>query len=52
MLMKKLRCWQSLPFVRPVLEYSSEVWDPHFLKDIYNLELVQNKALLFILSLK
>lgn len=35
-------------FIRFKLEYSSVIWDPHTKKDIYQLELVQRKAVLFI----
>jgi hypothetical protein len=41
-----------LTLCRPVLEYACEAWDPYYAKDIYKLELVQNKALRFILNLK
>ena len=34
--------------VRPVLEYSSTVWDPHQTSDIHNLEQVQRKAARFV----
>lgn len=35
-------------FVRSKLEYASEIWDPHTKKDIYQLELIQRKAVRFI----
>ena len=34
--------------VRPVLEYSSTVWDPHQTSDIHNLEQVQRRAAPFV----
>ena len=34
--------------VRPVLEYSSTVWDPHQSSDIHNLEQVQRRAARFV----
>ena len=34
--------------VRPVLEYSSTVWDPHQTSDIHNLEQVQSRAAHFV----
>ena len=34
--------------VRPVLEYSSTVWDPHQTSDIHNLEQVQRRAARFV----
>lgn len=37
---------------RPILEYAAEVWDPHTEKDIYLIEMVQNKAVRFIKNLK
>ena len=36
-------------FVRPILEYSSTVWDPHTKKDIENIEKVQKRAARFVL---
>ena len=36
--------------VRPHLEYSSTVWDPHYLNDINTLEKVQRKAARFVLG--
>jgi len=35
----KAKAYSSM--VRPTLEYCSTVWDPHFLKDINELEKVQ-----------
>ena len=37
---------------RSLLEYASDAWDPHLAKDIYALEMVQNRAVHFISSLK
>ena len=37
---------------RSFLEYASDAWDPHLAKDIYALEMVQNRAVHFISSLK
>ena len=37
---------------RPILEYASVVWDPHLKKHIYNIEMVQNRAIRFIASIK
>ena len=34
--------------VRPRLEYSSTVWDPHHNRDIHNLEQVQRRAARFV----
>ena len=34
--------------VRPRLEYSSTVWDPHHNRDIHNLEQVQRRAVRFV----
>ena len=34
--------------VRPVLEYSSTVWDPHQSSEIHNLEQVQRRAARFV----
>ena len=36
-------------FVRPILEYSSTVWDPHTKKDIGKIEKVQKRAARFVL---
>ena len=37
---------------RSLLEYASDAWDPHLAKDIYALEMVQNREVRFIFSLK
>jgi len=42
----KQNCYKTL--VRPILEYGSCVWDPHFKKDIENLEIIQKRAGRFI----
>ena len=42
----KLKCYNS--FVRPILEYSSTVWDPHHLNEIHEIESIQKRALKFI----
>ena len=34
--------------VRPILEYGSCVWDPHYNKDIDNFEKVQKRAARFV----
>ena len=36
--------------VRPMVEYSSTVWDPHFKEDIHNIEMVQRKAAKIVLN--
>ena len=33
-----------LALVRPIMEYTSPVWDPYFNSDIYKLEKVQRRA--------
>ena len=40
------QCYASL--VRPILEYSSPVWDPHLQKDIDTLEKVQRRSARFV----
>ena len=35
--------------VRPMVEYSSTVWDPHTQRNIYKLEMVQRRAARFVL---
>lgn len=35
-----------------LLEYPSAVWDPHLLKNIKNIEMVQNRAVCFISGLR
>ena len=36
--------------VRPILEYSSVVWDPHYEKDIKRLEMIQRRAARFCMN--
>ena len=44
---KKLdQCFKSL--VRPILEYSSSVWDPHTQRNVNKLEMVQRRAARFV----
>ena len=33
-----------LSYVKPIIEYSSTVWDPHIKEDIHKLEMVQRRA--------
>ena len=42
----KEKCFKT--FVRPILEYGSVVWDPHFKIDIEKLELIQKRAGRFV----
>ena len=44
----KAKAYSSM--VRPILEYCSTVWDPHFHKDIYELEKVQRQAARWAMS--
>ena len=37
--------------VRPQLEYASDVWDPHYVGDIMELEKVQRRAARWVLWL-
>lgn len=41
---KRLKDLAYKAFIRPLLEYSSSVWDPNFSDDIKNLEKIQNRA--------
>ena len=41
-----------LTLCRPILEYASDVWDPFLKKDIHKIEMLQNKAIRFILNLR
>ena len=36
-----IHCKLYTTFVRPILEYNSPIWSPHFIKDIFVLEKVQ-----------
>ena len=39
-----------LALVRPILEYSSTVWDPHLIKNINTIEKVQRRAARWVMS--
>ena len=41
-------CYKTL--VRPILEYSCTVWDPHTSKNVNNLEMVQRRSARFVYS--
>ena len=45
---KKIKEQLYMTYVRPILEYSSSVWDPHTLDNITKLEKVQRRAARFI----
>ena len=42
----RAQCYTTL--VRPIMEYSSPVWDPHLQKDINCLEMVQRRSARFV----
>jgi hypothetical protein len=42
----KMKCYKT--FVRPTLEYSSTVWDPHHKIEINEIEKIQQRAIKFI----
>jgi hypothetical protein len=48
----KTKLLSFLTFCRPVLEYASEVWDPHLSKHVDQLERVQRQAVRFVCNLK
>lgn len=37
---------------RPLLEYASDVWDPYTKQKMHAIEMIQNKAICFILNLR
>ena len=39
-----------LCYVRPIVEYSSTVWDPHFKDDIHKIEMIQRRAARFVFN--
>lgn len=41
-----------LTLCRPLLEFASDLWDPYMKKDITSIEMVQHRAIRFILNLK
>ena len=48
----RVRRTAYLTLCRPILEYASEVWDPHLVRQITSLEGVQRKAIRFILGIR
>ena len=48
----RVRRTAYLTLCRPILEYASEVWDPHLVRQITSLEGVQRKAIRFILGVR
>ena len=44
----KATCYQT--YLRPVLEYASVVWSPHYQLDIDKLEMVQRRSARFVLN--
>ena len=46
----KATCYQT--YLRPVLEYASVVWSPHYQLDIDKLEMVQRRSARFVLNKK
>ena len=39
-----------LCYVRPMVEYSSTVWDPHIKEDIHKIEMIQRRAARFVFN--
>ena len=39
-----------LCYVRPIVEYSSTVWDPHLKDDIHKIEMIQRRAARFVFN--
>ena len=48
----KVKMVAYVTLCRPILEYASAVWDPYVKKLTYDLEIIQNKAIRFIFSVK
>lgn len=49
---RKVKRVAYLTLCRPILEYASEVWDPHLSRQITSLEAVQRKAIRFISGIR
>ena len=48
----KVKLMAYMTLCRPLLEYASDVWDPYTKTVINDIEMIQNKAIRFILNLK
>ena len=47
---KEIKNITCLSLVRPILEYSSAVWDPHTATDVLSLEKIQRRAARWVMS--
>ena len=47
---KEVKSTAYLSLVRPILEYSSSVWDPYLITDVQSIEMIQSRAARWVSS--